>query len=224
MPTSPRTVILCVVAVAAVLCIPVAAKLIWAIPTDALLRDTNAVLGAPPYVGAISTLGLLLWGAAAAISVLTALVVPAARAFWLMAAAIALLLLLDDWLMIHESVESVFGIPDASVFGLHGALMLAYLYGFRNVLLRSEWIYLLAALGGFGGSIAVDLVDGVISFRGFYLLEDGLKFGGIAFWLVYQTRLAARFIAEPAHWAPLAEPSFVAQRYRWIHATRAPSG
>lgn len=200
MPTSPRTVILCTVTVIAVMCIPIAMKLFWGVPTDALLRDTNAVLGAPAYVGAISTLGLLLWAVVAAVCVFAAMAVPAARAFWLTAASIAALLLADDWLMLHENARELFGVPEVTILAVHGAVIVVYLVNYAGLLLRAERVLLLAALAGFAGSLAVDLVDAVFTFRGIFLAEDGLKLAGIVFWLVFHTRLALAFVREPHIW------------------------
>jgi hypothetical protein len=70
---------------------------------------------------------------------------------------------------------------------------LAFLVGFRRVILEGDFLLLGLALGFFGLSVAVD----VFTDRELYLWEDGAKFVGIVTWLAYFVRVSARVLRRP---------------------------
>lgn len=201
----PRMVLIGFALIFLVLCIPVVAKLVWNIPPADLLRDPAAVLGGPAYVGVISTLGLLLWGCTAALCLYTAAAQQNARGFWLFAGGVTLMLLADDWLLLHENAFPVYlGLSEYYLYGAYALAVAYYLIHFRQVLLRAEYWLLLIALGGFAASLGIDLIDGIIYVPGFYLFEDGAKLIGIASWLMFHARLSVSFITERDRWVDFA--------------------
>ena len=195
MPQSLRTVFIGFGFIVLALCVPVAAKLIWDIPPADMLRDTAAVLDGPAYAGILSTLGFLLWTAAATICLFVAAAQPYARAFWLYAATITLILLADDWLMLHENAHYI-GVTEHVIYGVYAIAMAYYVVRFRQILLRAEYLLLLAAYVCFAGSLVVDALDGVVYFPGFYIVEDGFKMFGIMGWLLFHWRLGLSFMTE----------------------------
>ncbi len=207
MPTSPRTVLIGFTFILLALCVPVVGKLIWDIPPEDMLRDTAAVLDGPAYAGVISTLGFLLWAAAAGICLFVSASQPNGRTYWLYAAAITLVLLTDDWLMLHENAPVYLGVSEYAVYGIYAIAMAYYVVHFRRILLRAEFLLLLAAFGGFGGSLVVDRLDGVLYFPGFYLAEDGLKMFGIMAWLLFHARLGYSFVTQRDRWVDFAGAS-----------------
>lgn len=174
-----------------VMCVPVAGKLLWGIPPENMLRDAAAVMEAPAYTGIISNFGFFLWSAAATICLLSAATQPRARRFWLAAAAITLVLLADDWLLLHENFFPVYlGISEHVVYGTYALALLWFLFRFRRLLLQSEFPLLLLAFVWFAASLGVDALDGYVYMPGFYLWEDGAKLFGIVSWLAFYGRFA----------------------------------
>jgi hypothetical protein len=125
-----------------------------------LTRDAAAVAKQPPHVGVISTVGVVLWAAAAGACLLAARALSARaddpeRAEFLLATGAMLAALgIDDGLQVHENAR----VPEVVLYGLYGVVVL--LYAIRYVdLLREEGRLLLSF--GFGClvlSAALDLV------------------------------------------------------------------
>jgi hypothetical protein len=143
------------------------------------------------YYGLLTNLGVLLWCAAASVCLFTAWLRPAAPRglFFVCAGALTAILLLDDLFLLHERFLPIyFGLDERWLFGCYGLLLLAYLAAWRRVLLSGPWLVLLVALGGFGMSLALDIVPFRVPQPHFF--EDGAKFGGIAGWCVFHVWLA----------------------------------
>lgn len=183
-----------------ILCIPVAAKLLWDVPPEYMLRDAAAVTDTPAYIGIVSNLGLLLWAATAGICLFAAASQPHVRRFWLYAGLLTMALLADDWLLLHENGFPVYlGIPEKLVYALYGLATLGYVVRFRRLLLRAEYLVLLVAFGWFAASVGADaFLDGVVWVPGFFLWEDGAKLFGIVTWLVFHGRFAHALATDPA--------------------------
>ena len=159
-----------------------------------LFRDPVAFLDAPFYTGIVSNVGVLLWCACTAICLF---VVPLARraphprypaGFFGAGAALTAWLLADDGLLLHEQVFPVhLGLPAEAclLIGLLG--ICAFVAAFRREILAGDWPMLAAALGCFGLSVGLDLLDDLagLSLPGAIILEDGAKLLGIALWTSY---------------------------------------
>jgi hypothetical protein len=170
------------------------------IPIEALTRDPLAILDKPFYLGALSSIGILFWCASAAFCLFSFLVLKQRRQgrdfanFFLASSGITLFLLLDDLFLIHEQIFPIYlNLSENLVLGGHVVILLSYLICFRKIILRTEFLILLAALGFFALSILADLDmialpptsvrEGIEA-----LLEDGLKLLGIATWCTYFAR------------------------------------
>ena len=166
----------------------------YGVPIGNLMRDPNAIADVPYYVGAVSNFGVLLWCAAAGVSrfgFAAARRCGADARFMLASAALRLLLMFDDLLMLHEAaLPQIFGWPEKAILAAYGGAMLAYLAVYRRRILAYDWPILGLAFALFAGSLALDRL-GIHSLTTVgELAEDGCKFLGAAMWLTFQARTA----------------------------------
>jgi hypothetical protein len=181
-----------------------------AVPVRDLIRDTNAALGAPFYVGVISDLGLLLWGAAAAVCLFTWALLSGTKgrewkSFLLASGVFSVVLLLDDWLQLHEVVmPDYLGVPELLVYAAYILAGLAYLFAFRTAILKTDFSLLAIALALFALSTVLDQfsqVGSLPSFRGIGAIEEAAKLMGILAWLTYFVRtcksVITRLVSSP---------------------------
>jgi hypothetical protein len=169
-------------------------------------RDPLAIVDAPPYLGFLSNLGIILWSAAAAVCLFAFSLLSRRgasgdiRAFVLLGGLISLLLLLDDLYMLHEYFYPRLGIFEKLAFAGYGVLVLVYLIGFRRKIGDTRFVYLFCALGFFALSLIIDrLPETMLPMH--HLFEDGSKFLGIVCWLSYQASVCLQCL-EPARSAP----------------------
>lgn len=176
------------------------------VPISLFTRDPTAVLGGAFYVGLISNCGALLWCAAATCCFLGFAVVRHAvddgrdaeriesSRFLLASGAITTLLLLDDLFQLHEEVYRVYlHVPERVVVLVYGSIVAAYFWRFRAMIRRSQYGWLILALGLLGFSAISDQLSHLLKHMR-YLVEDGTKFLGIAAWFAYQSRTSFAFI------------------------------
>lgn len=149
---------------------------------------------ASPFLGSLSNLGVLLWCAAAAICLFSALLLARARrqggagrfllAFGLLTAWLAV----DDLFLMHERlIPGLTGLPQNAIYGGYVAGVALLLIVFGRQVLRSDFLLLLLALGFFAVSVLADMwLDR--DFVWHHLIEDGSKLLGIVGWLGYLGR------------------------------------
>jgi len=173
------------------------------ISLDTLTRDPAAVGDLPFYTGALSSLGAMLWAAAAAICLFGARMAARGGAsrrdgeFLRSAGLLSVLLGLDDLYLLHEQFgPGVLGLPDDALLLLYALLLAAVLLIYRVEILRGEWLLLGGGLALFAASLAIDLI--VDEAPGVLFLEDTAKFLGIVVWLVYFWRAAGHAAAQGA--------------------------
>ncbi len=172
-----------------------------ALPVDDLVRDTFAVTNAPIYIGLLSNMGIMAWAAAATLWLfgwgLLRQFAPAhhLQRFMLASGLLTLTLLVDDAFMLHELVlPEALGIPERVVLlGYVVGGLLYILAGWEGFLKTN---YLPALVAGFflGASLGIDMVADFGPIES--LIEDGLKFAGIIFWLVYTQTVVAQVVVE----------------------------
>lgn len=150
------------------------------IPAEELTPDPNSVAEQSAYVGVLSVLGVMLWGAAAASCLLAGAVLRGAGGsasgsrFLLATAALCTGLGVDDAAMIHENVApDSLGVPQRAVLAGYLGLTLAWLVAFRAELRRSSLALLLCAAPCFAASLAIDFVDAS------RVVEDYFKYVGL---------------------------------------------
>lgn len=174
------------------------------IPVTHLTRDPLAIMQQPFYLGIISNLGILLWCSAAAICFFTFAVlrkdveqrIP--KSFLLFSGLVTSVLLFDDFFLLHEDFfPNYLFMPEKIVYLGYGIMLSLYLICFRKVILKTEFIPLLLAIGWFGFSVLVDsgkipLPSSIRGGEGEFLLEDGSKLLGIVSWFVYYTMVGIK--------------------------------
>ncbi|MFQ4146674.1 hypothetical protein [Chlorogloeopsis sp. ULAP02] len=169
-------------------------KLQTKIPISTLTRDPLAIANAPSYWGAISNLGILMWCAAVVIPWFSFKLLQQTKnnkefsRFFLFSGCLTSILLLDDLFLLHEGMfPHRLNISEKFVLLGYGIIISFYLIKFRKVILKTNFILLVLALGFFGFSAIFDSLPfgGWLENEDQYLVEDGLKFLGIVSWLTY---------------------------------------
>ncbi|MBI3964917.1 MAG: hypothetical protein HY329_04695 [Chloroflexi bacterium] len=165
------------------------------IPIGDLTRDTSAVAGLPFYVGLVSNVGALFWCATATVCLLTWATLTGAEdrhfhSFLLWSGLLTLLLLIDDFLMLHDGLlPALFGISDKPVYVAYGTFVMFYLVRFGRLIAQTDFRPLLLALLFFGASMTLDVLNRS-HIPGYHLYEDGTKLLGIASWFAYFTTVS----------------------------------
>lgn len=193
----------------AVLYLPVALALIGVVairlttgePMGNLTRDTAQVAMVPVYTGVLSNLGVLAWtvGAWAALLAAAALTGRSAeRRFLFASGLVTVVLLLDDFFMLHEIVFPRYvGIPEYVVYGLYAMMLAWLLIAHRRVILeRTPYLLLAVATAALGLMLLADVLESVSPLPGHYLVEDGLKFFGIVNWSAYLVLVSLRCLRQ----------------------------
>jgi hypothetical protein len=157
-----------------------------------LMMDPAALSGKPVYFGSLATLGCFAWFGTVVLCILGSLMAGAReggrwRRMFLGFGALSLLLMVDDWLLLHEHVFPLqLGIDEAVTFGMYGLLLATLLVIYRQILWKiEEWPMLALALGFFALSMVADLLGptGASPPQGLLMLEDGAKLMGISAWM-----------------------------------------
>jgi hypothetical protein len=174
------------------------ASWLLAIEVKVMTQDPAAQARLHPLAGFLSSLGVLLWWTSASIWLFcaglrlpgsTAAVTTLHQRFCLSSAGLSAYLALDDLFQIHESLAPLYlGIPERGVYGVLGVAVLAYLVGFRALLMNRCGLLLMLSLGLLAASVVVDSVLEPWLWRlghWTYLVEDGLKWMGIAAWCAF---------------------------------------
>lgn len=169
------------------------------IETMELLSDPAELTGAPWYLGALSSITLLVWAAGAALHLVagTALRGRTGRlgAALLCLGAITVVLALDDLLLLHEIFFPwVLGTPEVVTFALYavgigGVVMVAR----RELMAQPEVGVLALALVALGASVVLDVVGPDLTLR--RVVEEGLKLLGALAWALFPAQVLVRSVA-----------------------------
>ena len=167
-------------------------------PQRTFFTDPSAAFDAPVYVGLMSNLGVALWTATAAVCLFAAAVIsrtkPDRGTAWFLASAglVSALAMIDDLFLFHEETfPNAVGIRQPLVLLAYGLGVVAFCWLFRHRIYETDYALLLLAGVFFAGSVLIDVLapPGEIylfgDFRARHLIEDGLKFIGIATWATY---------------------------------------
>ena len=162
------------------------------------MRDPSSITNVSPFIGVISNIGILLWCASAA-TCLFSWTILRKRAklenmahFFLYFGSMGLLLLLDDFFVLHEYIFPIFfGVSEKITYMGYGSLLLLGIILFRGTILQTEYLTLMLSICFFGLSFFVDIFQYTIEiyFGQFRILfEDGFKLLGIVSWFGYFSR------------------------------------
>jgi len=186
-----------------------------AIPFHLFVRDPASIAGHHPLMGVLSNLGNLLWCTCAAVCAFGSQLLAREQGVTegvrhlRGAALLTLILLLDDFFMVHDYLSDFyFGIKEPVIVALICAAAVCYLWRFREAIFASEWGWLLFALACLVGSVLIDLVKDLgLAEAGPWLThaEEPLKFLGIAAWCGYHYRLTTSLLLQPVPQASRAQ-------------------
>lgn len=166
-----------------------------------LTRDPVAIMDAPPYLGFLSSIGILLWSATGAICLFSAGLISklgprsAFKRFLFISGFLTLILVVDDLFLLHEEViEDVFSFDEKLILVAYFLAIGIYLLAYRDLILETDFLILGGALFFFGISTVTDKfpLPGIDP----YLQEDGAKLIGIVSWLAYYMRTSAAVLRE----------------------------
>lgn len=163
------------------------------VPIADMLRGVTALADLHPLAGALSTLGIFGWWSSVTLWGFVAWLHSAtpdddSYRFPLYSGLLSAWLAVDDPFQVHEALaQDYLGVAKPVSLALLAAATAAYLGRFRRTIVRSpgRWL-LLMSLAPLAGSLFVDtiLIDWMWRLRDRKILvEDGLKWLGIVFWL-----------------------------------------
>jgi hypothetical protein len=116
-------------------------------------------------------------------------------------------MLVDDLFQFHGDIAPKYlGINKSFVLAVYLLLILYFLYSNWTEILSSEYFLLLLTLVLFGGSSFLDILpldsSGVphLGRQVRYILEDAVKFAGIATWLTYFSRYGFQQVSSMIGW------------------------
>ena len=173
------------------------------IPIGDMTRDVAAIGHIHPLAGFLSNIGILLWCATTAICTFSAYLIDRTKSvdafrFLIASTLLTAYLLLDDLFQIHDHLApSYLGITEKPIFLILACSVTAYLFAFRNLLMKTRFPILMLSLALFACSLFVDRYQ-----RRFaahlgeweHFLEDGFKWLGIVSWFSFHTVCASHFV------------------------------
>lgn len=157
-----------------------------------LSRDAAAALGGPNYTGYYAMFTLLVWAAAASVTLFSSVVLRRAHEqegarFLLFGGLITTLMVLDDAFLLHETVGYRLGDHQEIFFVIYGLATAVFAWIHRRRL-GPALVLLVAAFAMWLASAAVDFV---MHADAPFIVEDGLKLVGVALWALLMLRISA---------------------------------
>jgi hypothetical protein len=181
----------------------VIAAIYFGIPPSFFARDPVMTLGAHPFTGMQSHLGVLVWFSSSAICLFCCGVLRLTKtnkvfsSFFLWSSTIAGFLALDDLFLLHEYFfPRYLGLEEKILYCCYAIAFVFYLVKFRKIILNFEPILIVLTLVFFGLSAVIDvfLRDDNSIWRIFF--EDGFKLLGIVSWSGYLIRICLQTIVS----------------------------
>ena len=167
----------------------------WLPPSD-LLRDSQVVAaghaGESPAYGLISNVGIVVVALSSGAAATGRLILHDApgpeRRLLAWTAALSLVLVLDDLLLLHEAAAFM-PWTAALVGGAYALAFLRFVIQFRDMIIRDLDVgLLLLAVGSLGVSVVTDVL--VAPTQSSVLVEDGAKLLGLVAWSAFVLRTA----------------------------------
>jgi hypothetical protein len=195
------------------------------IPMYELVADPAEIARKPPYMGLLSQLGILTWSGTICICWFTASLLDKDKPrgnsvswseFLCSSGGLSFLVLLDDWLQIHEYIPVILGfakdpsgVPrffqntiELAAYILYIAIFAIYVWRYKRRIMQGNVVLVVVTLTFIGISTLIDILphDHLYSHD---LLEEGSKLIGIVSWfnyffLVSQQRLRRQLSATNA--------------------------
>lgn len=182
----------------------VVARLAFDVQIPKVTRDVTVLAELHPLAGSLSNLGVLFWCAACAVCFFGSLILPltqvAERRFLFWSGVLSAYFTLDDLFQIHEYfIPVVLGIKEKAAYLLIAGSVFAYLFVFRRMLLRTNVLPLICALGLLAFSAGFDAALAPLfklNSEWFVLVEDGAKWLGIVCWCAYFVGTAQTMVIQ----------------------------
>lgn len=162
---------------------------------EAMVRDPAATFGYWPFYGMLSHLGVFLMIATSAVCLFTAMSVRAYRGLLVSVGLFSGYFAMDDFFMLHEKILPWHGVPEIVVFAAMALAALAIFIVFQAHFLTYHAITIWLSGLFLGASVLQDVVIDY-SVRQ-VLVEDGLKFIGLALWTLHWTLVARCAVQHP---------------------------
>jgi hypothetical protein len=166
-----------------------------------LFRDVFVAASVDPYYGLFSNIGIFLWSATAAILLFSGTVLFSVNRshkysqFLLSFGSLTLLLVIDDFFMLHEKVFPYYlKFSEKITFLAYGIITIYLLLKFRDIIFSNHFRIFFIAITFLFLSIAVDQILPTDSFifkkDDAYFFEDSLKVIGIISWCFYFIKIS----------------------------------
>ena len=158
------------------------------------------------YLGFFSNLGVLLWTSSATICLFTYFCLSPKtqggvwESFLLFSGFLSAFLAIDDWLLFHEVVFTLYtGLPEELFFIIYAIILPTYLIKFKKLIAnKTEFYLLILSIFLFVLSLIIDLIlqqfTNLWSRQISQPVEEGLKLLGIVTWLLYFARTSQKII------------------------------
>jgi hypothetical protein len=170
-------------------------------PIVVFFQDIFYQTHVPLYVGFISNIGMIVWSFAVAVCLFMSFILISIKRyydnfFFLSAAFLGTVLLLDDFFMFHEIIyPRYFHFGSDVAYIIYAAMGITFLIMFRKIILNSDFIIFLMALALFATSIFFDELRESFSLSDYWIIaEDGSKLLGVIYWTVYFAITGKKFI------------------------------
>ncbi|HWR99811.1 MAG TPA: hypothetical protein VN249_04300 [Prolixibacteraceae bacterium] len=169
---------------------------IFQIPFNVYTRDPIQTLGGKPYVGIISSIGILLWCATATILFFSSVLAYNQGSpgefvrFLLYSGAFTAFMLMDDMFLLHDVIfPEYLNISENYFYLAYGLILVTFLLLYSKILLKTDYILLILAFGFFVLSAGMDVFTAmVVELPGEYFFEDSFKLLGVISWFAFFSR------------------------------------
>lgn len=158
-----------------------------------VIRDLPQTCAYPIGVGMMPSIGILMWAAAAAISLFAGcsglVASPRWRQLLRVGGVLTTLLALDDLFLLHDRY-----IGQDALYVTYAVLAVFILLRFRDLVLEANAVAFLLAGLCLGFSVLYDKFQEVLpwAYAAGQIVEEGAKFIGIACWLLFWWQASAR--------------------------------
>ena len=179
----------------------IAAWLQSEVQLSVLFRDVFVAASVEPYYGLFSNIGIFLWSATAAILLFSGTVLFSVNKshkyskFLLSFGSLTLLLVIDDFFMLHEKAFPYYlKMSEKITFLAYGIIVIYLLLKFRDIIVSNHFAIFVIAISFLFLSIVIDQILPTDSFifqkDDTYFFEDSLKLIGIISWCFYFIKIS----------------------------------
>ena len=201
---SVRHLLITFIPTIAILAALVVVRVFFHVSMSDMTSDVTTIAKIHPLSGILSNLGILVWCAAASICAFAAMTLRTIKprdTFWflLFSALVSSYLMIDDCFQFHQLASRYLGLNDKIIYMALGIAVTVYLIAFRRVIARTNYGFLVVAIGFLTRSVIIDafLIPYLRRYGDWmYLFEDGTKWLGIVSWGSYYVLTSHQFLVN----------------------------